>query len=196
MLIDRASKGPHGQAVGCKELWESRFIAVHLTEGRWHRAAWWLVVLVIAGAMLTRQSVLADNPPCPLSAETESTASTPTLSVNPASDLGYQWGIQVASLRLTANGNLLDFRYRVIDPDKASRLANRSIKAYLTEQESGKTVTVPSMPKVGALRQTAVQLKKNRIYFVLFSNPGRFIKAGNRVTVTIGDFKTENLIVE
>ena len=40
-----------------------------------------------------------------------------------------QWGIEVNSLRLSANGHMLDFRYRVLDPAKAYARAEAQILA-------------------------------------------------------------------
>jgi hypothetical protein len=113
-------------------------------------------------------------------------------------NLEEKWGIQIESLRLSAADNLLDFRYRIIDPDKALPLVERKNKPYLIDQESGKTLGVPSGAKVGPLRQTVRygKPKEDRVYFVLFGNPGGFVKPGNKVTVVIGDFRAENLVVE
>jgi hypothetical protein len=109
-----------------------------------------------------------------------------------------QWGVRIESIRTSAAGNLLDFRYRIIDPDKALPLVERKNKPYLIDQESGKTLGVPSGAKIGPLRQTVRygKPKEDRIYFVLFGNPGGFVKPGNKVTVVIGDFRIENLVVE
>lgn len=107
-----------------------------------------------------------------------------------------KFGIKVVSLRLTANSTLLDFRYRVLDPDKAGELLKRSNKPYLIDQESGAKFAVPNMPKIGHLRQSAVKPAADRNYFVLFANPGKFITSGKKVTVVIGGFKMEDLVVE
>jgi hypothetical protein len=109
-----------------------------------------------------------------------------------------QWGVQVESIRISAAGNLLDFRYRILDSDKALPLVERKNKPYLIDQESGKTLGVPNGAKVGPLRQTVRygKPKEDRIYFVLFGNPGGFVKSGDKVSVVIGDFKVENLVVE
>ena len=109
-----------------------------------------------------------------------------------------QWGVRIESIRTSAAGNLLDFRYRIIDPDKALPLVERKNKPYLIDQESGKTLGVPSGAKIGPLRQTVRygKPKEDRIYFVLFGNPGGFVKPGNKVTVVIGDFRVEDLVVE
>ncbi len=107
-----------------------------------------------------------------------------------------KWGIKVESIRLSSAGYMLDFRYRILDPQKAAPLLSRQVKPYLVDQESGSKLIVPAPPKVGSLRQKSYQPIPGKIYFVLFSNPGRLVKPGNKVTVVIGDFRAEDLIVE
>ncbi len=106
-----------------------------------------------------------------------------------------RWGIQIQPIRMSAVGFIIDFRYRVIDSEKAAPLFNRKTKPYLIDQASGKKLAVPNPPKIGPLR-TSNKPQANRVYFILFSNPGWFIKSGNKVTVVIGDFKADNLVVE
>lgn len=106
-----------------------------------------------------------------------------------------QWGIRILRIALTAEGNMLDFRYRVIDAEKAAPLFSRQHKAYLVDEATGAKFLVPESPKVGALRTTR-EPKPDRNYFIIFVNPGRYIKKGNKVTVVIGDFKAEHLVVE
>jgi hypothetical protein len=109
-----------------------------------------------------------------------------------------KWGVKIEGIRLTAAGHMLDFRYRIIDPDRALPLVDRTIKPYLIDLASNATLTVPTPAKVGPLRQTVRYGKPmaDRIYFIFFANRGGFIKKGNAITVVIGDFKAENLIVE
>ena len=107
-----------------------------------------------------------------------------------------KWGVKVEDIRLSSAGYMLDFRYRVLDPQKAAPLLSRQVKPYLVDQESGSKLIVPAPPKVGSLRQKSYQPISNKIYFILFSNPGRLVKPGNKVTVVIGDFRAEDLIVE
>lgn len=90
---------------------------------------------------------------------------------------------------------MLDFRYRVLDAEKASPLFSRKIKPYLIDQATGATFGVPEPPKVGALRQTRKPVA-DRNYFIIFANPGEYIKKGSKVTVVIGDVRIENLIVD
>lgn len=108
-----------------------------------------------------------------------------------------QWGVKVESLRTSANGHLIDFRYRIIDPDKAMPLVDRKNKPYLIDQASGKVLAVPNTAKVGPLR-TSVRNgkpKQDRVYFALFGNQG-LVKPGALVTVVIGDFRAENIVVQ
>lgn len=106
------------------------------------------------------------------------------------------WGIQVKSLRRTAAGQMLDFRFKVLDPDKAAQLLRREDKPYLLDQTSGKKLTVPSMPKIGPLRPTAVKPEANRVYFILFANPQELVKKGSLVSILIGNIRIEDLTVE
>jgi hypothetical protein len=107
-----------------------------------------------------------------------------------------RWGIEVTSLHLSANGRMVDFRYRVLDPEKAALLGDRNVKPTLIDLATGAVLRVPSFPKTGSMRQTGAKMQAGRIYFMLFANTGMPVKVGSRVTVTVGDFKAENLIVQ
>jgi hypothetical protein len=106
-----------------------------------------------------------------------------------------QWGVKVLPIRLSAEGYMLDFRYRVLDTEKATPLFDWKIKPYLVDEATGAVLAVPEPPKVGALRNTR-KPQPDRNYFILFANPGRYVQKGKRVTVVIGDFKAEHLVVE
>ena len=106
-----------------------------------------------------------------------------------------KWGIKPLSIRQTAEGYMLDFRYRIIDAEKASPFFKPEIKPYLIDEASGAVMAVPNVPKVGSMRSTRKPLK-DRNYTILFANPQKYIKPGSKVTVVIGDFKAEHLVVE
>lgn len=119
-----------------------------------------------------------------------------TLSHSSPPELETKWGVKLIGIQLSAAGYMLDFRYQIIDPQKAKYLTNHQHKAYLLDPATGAKFIVPSPPKIGSLRQSSSEPKAQQIYFMLFANPNRFIKSGNSVTVIIGDFKAENLIVK
>jgi len=106
-----------------------------------------------------------------------------------------EWGIEPLGINLSAAGYLLDFRYRVIDPEKALGFTDRSVKPYLIDQATGAKMYVPSPPKVGRLQQTSRKPVAGRVHFVLFANPGRFVKPGAKVTVVFGDCQIKDLTV-
>ncbi len=106
-----------------------------------------------------------------------------------------KWGVEVLGIQASATGYILDFRYRVVDADKAAPLLDRRIKPYIVVEKDDARLEVPVTNKLGALRQTTKHVKPNRNYFVLFSNPARHVKPGDKVTVVIGDFVAENLSV-
>jgi hypothetical protein len=118
----------------------------------------------------------------------------PLAATNTAA-IAARWGIHIESLRLTASGYMLDFRYRVLDGEKAVPLFARKIKPVLKDDKTGAQMAVPVPPKTGALRSSN-DPKVGRQYFMFFANPARFIKAGNTVTVTIGDFSVSGIPVE
>jgi len=90
---------------------------------------------------------------------------------------------------------MLDFRYKVVDPEKASSLLSRQSSTYLIDQATGTKCAV-TRTSVGPLRAGAAKPIADRNYVILFANPGQVVKSGSKVTVIIGDFKVENLAVE
>ncbi|MEE9426416.1 MAG: hypothetical protein V3V18_15770 [Methylococcales bacterium] len=121
----------------------------------------------------------------------------PALSSIPAQvALIEEWGIEAESIKLSAAGYMLDFRYKVLDPIKAAKVVNRKNKPYLLNERSGMTTRVPAPANIGPLRHTGGNLKQNTKYFVLFSNPGRSISKGDHVTVVMGQYKLEHISVE
>jgi hypothetical protein len=109
--------------------------------------------------------------------------------------LAAQWGIEVTSVRLTAADHMIDYRYRVLDTDKATDLFKRQIKPFLIHQETGKVLAVPETAKIGPLRNSNIP-QEGKIYWMFFGNAGNLVKAGDKITVVIGEFRVEDLIIE
>jgi hypothetical protein len=127
---------------------------------------------------------------------------TPPAAAEPAAteeaaraDIRETWGVEIESVRLTAADNMVDFRYRVVDPEKARPLMAKVVTAYLMDDASGAKFGVPT-GKIGSLRQKSNTPRAGAVFAVIFNNPGRLVKKGSRVTVVIGDFKAEGLVVE
>jgi hypothetical protein len=107
-----------------------------------------------------------------------------------------QWGVEVTSVRVSANGHMIDFRYRILDTEKSKPLFERQTKPYLVDQASGKVLQVPRTAKLGPLRPSNVTPAEGKIYTMLFGNTGGVVQPGAKVTVVIGDFRVEGLVVE
>lgn len=105
-----------------------------------------------------------------------------------------EWGIELTSLRMTAAGRMVDFRYRVLNAEKAAPLFKRQTKPYLVHEASGKVLAVPNTAKVGSLRNSNMP-KPGKIYWMFFGNSGQ-VKSGDKVSVVIGNFRADHLIVE
>ncbi|MFO7713880.1 hypothetical protein [Desulfosarcina sp.] len=103
-----------------------------------------------------------------------------------------KWGIRLESIRLTGADHFVDFRFRVLDPQKAGSLLGRQEKAYLLHEPSGSVFNVP-VTKVGPLRASGVDPKAGRTYVILFSNTSKIIQPDDPVTVVIGDFQATGL---
>ena len=131
--------------------------------------------------------------------QTQESITTPTTNVRTA-DSSYlsfeeKWGIKIVGIRLTAADHMVDFRYKVLDSEKASLFLKRQVEPYLVDQETGAKLSIPKT-RLGPMRQTSVKPEENRDYFMLFGNPTGLIKPGSKVTLVIGDQKIENLVVE
>ena len=109
--------------------------------------------------------------------------------------LAETWGIEITALRMTAYNHMVDFRFRVLDAEKANPLFVRQTKPYLLDQKTGKVLAVPNTAKIGPLRNSNTP-QEGRIYWMFFGNHTGLIKQGSAVTVVIGEFKVENLVVE
>ncbi|MGF6781364.1 hypothetical protein [Paraburkholderia sp. GAS334] len=104
-------------------------------------------------------------------------------------------GIDNLSVRHTASGNLIRFSYRVTDPVTARVLGEKTATAYLYGEASHALLEIPVMDKIGPLRQTG-PLEAGQEYWMVFSNKGDPIKAGDRVDVFVGSLHIDGLIVK
>lgn len=141
-----------------------------------------MVAVAIALICLLNLNVLAEGSPDKMSDK---------------NNLKEAMGIRVKSLSLSAGGNLVDFRYQVMDAQKALALSSKKdSNPYLIDQASGAILRTPNLAQVGNLRNSMKNPIAGKTYFMLFSNPGMLVKKGGKVTLIIGDVKTENILVE
>ena len=106
--------------------------------------------------------------------------------------LADQLGIQVSALHLTAAGRAVDLRYTVVDAAKAASLANRSTRACLIDQATGRRLMLSGPPR----RASAQGLAQGRQYGLLFAGAGHALERGSKLSLIIGDAREDNLILQ
>ena len=74
-------------------------------------------------------------------------------------------------------------------------LNDKQNDASLIDPKAGVSLVVPTMEKVGQLRQSGPP-EAGRSYWMTFSNKGRRVARGDRVDVVIGTFRASNLVVD
>jgi hypothetical protein len=108
---------------------------------------------------------------------------------------GLVWGVDSLSVKWTESGEVIRFAYRVLDPEKAKIINDKKYEPSLVDPARGVKLVVPSLEKVGQLRQTGTPTAGTS-YWMAFSNKGRLVKKGDRVDVVIGQFRAEGLVVD
>jgi len=108
---------------------------------------------------------------------------------------GAIWGVDSLGVKLVESGQIIRFTYRILDADKAKPLNDKKVDPSLIDPEAGVKLVVPSLEKVGQLRQTGTPVE-GKSYWMAFSNKGRLVKRGDHVDVVIGQFRAQGLVVE
>ena len=105
------------------------------------------------------------------------------------------WGVDSLAVKWTESGEVVRFTYRVLDADKAKTLNDKKAEPFLIDPKAQVKLVVPSLEKVGQLRQSSTP-QAGKSYWMAFSNKGRLVKRGDRVSVVIGRFRADGLVVD
>jgi len=151
-------------------------------SGRWtHRWRLWVcAVLVLAlGGLGARALMLR-----------AADVRTGTQAVS-AADFAARTGARVTLVGLTAGGGMVEFRYQVTDPDKASLLLHQEDRRpILVAEDTGATLAMLSRP-----HNHKADLKLGGSYFFLLANANNAVRDGTKVTVIVGDVRLEHVEV-
>lgn len=100
-----------------------------------------------------------------------------------------RYGIKVTLIAVTAAGGLIDFRYQVVDPDKANAVIH-DINLYpkLVVEKTGATLALRSLP-----HSHGAKLELGGTYFFMFANAHNAIHAGSLLTMVIGGARLEHI---
>lgn len=155
-----------------------------------HRIAKWIAAALLAVLALASAAAWAGD---------ATVATGSTQDARAATDLAMlqdKWGVEIVGLRRSAVGHVLDFRYRVLDPEKARPLVEGRATPHVIDHARKLLLQIPAPEKVGQLRQRHMSARPGVVYFMLFGNPGRAVQAGDKVSVVIGDFRIDDIVVE
>ena len=105
------------------------------------------------------------------------------------------WGVDSLVVKSVPSNQLIRFSYRVVDASRASALGGKEAAPQLYDQQSRVSLVVPTMDKVGQLRQSGPP-ENGKTYWMVFSNKGNVVKRGDRVAIVMGEFHVNGLAVE
>jgi hypothetical protein len=105
------------------------------------------------------------------------------------------WGVDKLKASSTNSGNLIKFSYRVLQPKRAAALGNHENTPEMIGIRSNAVLHIPTMEQIGQLRQMSAA-EANKEYWMVFSNKGNLVKPGDEVSVVIGKFHADGVIVE
>lgn len=105
------------------------------------------------------------------------------------------WGVDHLRAAYTSSGNLVRFTFRVVQPQLAKPLGDRAASPYLYAPKNRAVLQVPTMEKIGQLRQLG-NMEADKEYWMVFSNKGNLVHPGDRVDIMIGRFRAGDLLVE
>ena len=98
------------------------------------------------------------------------------------------YGIRPVLVALTDATGLVDFRFQVLDVDKAGVMHGSfdTLPHFITP--SGKEIRLSRIP-------THHNFLVGRTYYMLFANANSAVKPGDKVTLVMGDLRLENIPV-
>ncbi len=111
-------------------------------------------------------------------------------------DLKKDWGIEPVMLRISAGGYMIEFRYKVLDVDKATVLSVNKEFPHLLSMKSKAKFDVPYGSTVGYLKSNRKFLKLNRNYITMFANENRHMLPGDQVKIMVGNEVSPPLTID
>ena len=105
------------------------------------------------------------------------------------------WGVDILGIKTVSSGLMLRFSYLVLDANKAKVLNDKKLNPALIDTKSGSKLVIPTLEKVGQLRQSSTP-ENGHQYWMVFSNRGTLVKPGDKVDIVIGSFRASGLTVQ
>jgi hypothetical protein len=137
--------------------------------------------LPTAGTAWERNTLVVD---APAPAIPESAPAKPQYL--PLAQLAEQYGIEITLIAVTGAGGLVDFRFKILDPDKARKLVGEppAMPALMAPGSDLKLVTSHRF-------MHAIRLKKDEVSYALYPNVRGAVKPGTPVSVAFNGLRVE-----
>jgi len=107
-----------------------------------------------------------------------------------ADDLGQASGVTITRVAVTAGGGLVDLRFRVVDPERAHALHDAATPPAVVDESSGLVVHDLLMN-----HEHTGDFRAGVTYYLVFNNPGNWVRRGARVTVLLGNAEVAHVRV-
>lgn len=150
--------------------------------------------VVLAVAVLVVVQLVSDAGRTSASASGQATApSVPPQWQRPAvsaAELVNRSGVRITQVALTGDGGLVDLRFQVVNADRAAALHETAHPPALVDEATGAVVNQVLMNHAhkGAFTVGVT-------YYLVFQNPGNWLRHGSKVTVLLGNAQVEHVAV-
>ena len=101
-----------------------------------------------------------------------------------------KFGIRITHIAVLADGGLIDFRFQVLDADKAAALFELERRPLLYVEASGKKVDSLYHPPHGH------NILAGQSQYMIYNNHQGAIQRGSPVSVVLGDLRLEHIIAK
>ncbi|HET6989015.1 MAG TPA: hypothetical protein VFI00_20485 [Kribbella sp.] len=107
-----------------------------------------------------------------------------------ADGLAQRSGVRITRVAVTGGGGLLDLRFQVLDPNRANSLHDAATPPAVIDEDTGLVVRDLLMSHAHTGKYTA-----GETYYLVFENPGNWIRRGAKVTVLLGQAEVAHVVV-
>lgn len=108
-----------------------------------------------------------------------------------------KYGVRFTQIGVTADGGMVDVRYKILDPDKAmalmggmSGMGDESATPELLVEganvaiENSEVMSMKQLPEPGSVQ------------FILYANPKGIVVPGTRLTIIVGNLRLEHVVAQ
>ena len=143
------------------------------------------LALIIAGSFALFAGILLNRPADSASQHTHTTAA----EMISAAELAEKYGLRVTLVGVTAGGGMVDFRFKVLDAEKADHLLGH-------HENMPQLIPVGSKIRLGIPGAHSPNYVDGKVYYMLYGNAGGIVKTGTPVQVAFGDTILEAVVAQ